>query len=537
MGRGSIAQIILLFEGLLANNVQFSGIDDIVEFINHVVNEGPMRKYDDREVLDRNISVEECWYKVMSNCGFSGYIPTEMDMDIVMTILKNVSQTDLNRIYYKNNLYAFCKNSSIQRAIITILERLEVPFLDPNEVPESIEVEMSIFVDFIYEYVYYRHMYQDKIERVGIMYKSASVLTDTDSSMISLDAWYRYVLPMTYNLDMPIKRQFVDEKAFVIDGKTEVVDEEDNHILDYNFFTDEFTETYRAIKVDKIVPQDSLRHSIINIMLNVVKRLSTDYLRYYSGCYNSYTDERCYLDVKNEMLMKRIMLTETARKHYAYFLEMKEGHEVKGDKRLGITGLEMDKASIQKSVRSKLKEILFNDILIPEEIDQKKVLVDMIKFEKEIYESLSSGDTKYYKPVSSKSMNAYDDPMGQQGIKAALVYNATRDEGAPEIDTTERFNVYLVKVKITPLTIEKMEVENPRIWNALQEFFKMKQFKNGINTYAVPHDTPTPKWVLEYIDYHQIINDNLKTFPLESIGLSGRAGNDSVTHSNVLKII
>ena len=199
------------------------------------------------------------------------------------------------------------------------------------------------------------------------MYKSASVLTDTDSSMISLDAWYRYILPMTYNLDMPIKRQFINEKAFVIDGKTEVVDEEDNRVLDYNFFTDEFTETYRAVKADKIVPQDSLRHSIINIMLNVVKRLSTDYLRYYSGCYNSYINEKCYLDVKNEMLMKRIMLTETARKHYAYFLEMQEGHPVEGKSQLGITGLEMDKASIQKSVRSKLKEILFNDILIPDE--------------------------------------------------------------------------------------------------------------------------------------------------------------------------
>jgi len=536
-GRSSIANIILLFEGLLANNVQFCSLDDIIEFIHNVVNETPFRKYNDKDILDRNIGVEECWYKVMSNCGFSGYIPTEMDMDIVMTILKNVSQTDLNRIYYKNNLYAFCNNQSVQRAIRYILERLEVPFLDPNEVPESIEVEIKMFTDFIYEYVYYRHMYQDKIERVGIMYKSASVLTDTDSSMISLDAWYRYVLPMTYNLDMPIKRQFVDEKAFVLDGKTEVVDEESNHELDYNFFTDEFTEMYRATKVDRIVPQDSLRHSIINIMLNVVKTLSTDYLRFYSGSYNSYTDERCYLDVKNEMLMKRIMLTETARKHYAYYLEMQEGHPVDGKARLGITGLEMDKASIQTSVRERLKSILFNDILAPEEIDQKKVLVDMIKFEKEIYESLASGDTTYYKPVSSKSMNSYDDPMGQQGIKAALVYNATRDEGAPEIDMNERFNAYVVKVKITPLTVEKLETENPRIWNALQEFFKMKQFKNGINTYAVPHDTPTPKWVIEYIDYYQIINDNLKTFPIESIGLSGRAGNDSVTHSNVLKII
>ena len=177
----------MLFEALLANNVQFCSLDDIIEFIHNVVNEKPLRRYNDEAILDKDISVEECWYKLMSNCGFNGYIPTEADLDIVMNILRTVSQQDLNRLYYKNNLYSFCDNQSIQRVLSYILTKLEVPFLDPNSVPECIEVEMQEFIAIIYEFVYYRHMYQDRIERVGVMYKSASVLTDTDLLMLGID--------------------------------------------------------------------------------------------------------------------------------------------------------------------------------------------------------------------------------------------------------------------------------------------------------------------------------------------------------------
>ena len=65
----------------------------------------------------------------------------------------------------------------------------------------------------------------------------------------------------------------------------------------------------------------------------------------------------------------------------------------------------------------------------------------------------------------------------------------------------------------------------------------MKQFKDGITSYTIPHEVSIPIWLLEYIDYYSIINDNIKNFPLESIGLVGKAGNESVNHSNILRIM
>ena len=531
-GKSSIAAAITLFESFLGGNVGFGSLDEIVEYIHHIIKEP--RVYDDDSILDSNIDIDECWFQVMNMCGFNGYVPSVDDMNIVYSILGSLNQVDINRIYYKNNLYAFCDNKSIQTAIVYILQRLKKPFLDPNDCPKEIEVEMNEFKNLLYEYVYYRHIYQDKVERVSISFKRVSVLTDTDSSMISLDAWYRYVLPLVENLDLKISKQYVDETKFVNDGEIDIVDTET--ITDYNFYTDEFMEVKRAVKKDKIIPQDSLRYSIINVMLYIVSQLSTDYMRLYSASYNSYDDDQCMMILKNEMLMKRIMLQVTARKHYAYLLEMQEGHLVPTESSLGITGMELNKSNLQMSVRQKLKSILFEDILKPDEISLRKILVDVIAFEKEIHDSLRSGSTKYYKPVTIRSIKSYEEhAMMMQGIKAAMVYNATRTGNTPPIDLNTRNSVLVIKVKINPINIEPLK--GTKIYDGIMELLQKEEFKNGITAFAVPTDAEVPKWVLDYIDYYQIINDNIKTFPLESVGLVGRAGNDSVNHSNILRIV
>ena len=530
-GKSSIAAAITLFESFLGGNVGFGSLDEIIEYIHHIIKE--QRTYDDSVILDRDIDLDECWFQVMNLCGFNGYIPTVDDMNIVYSILGSLNQIDLNRIYYKNNLYAFCDNQSIQKAIVYILERLKKPFLDPNDCPEEIVVEMDELKNLLYEYVYYRHMYQDKVERVSISFKRVSVLTDTDSSMISLDAWYRYVLPLVMNKNLRISTQYVDEDKFVNNGEIDIVDTE--VVKDYDFYTDEFIEVKRAMKKDKIIPQDNLRYSIINIMLYIVSQLSTDYMRLYSSSYNSYDDNNCLMVLKNEMLMKRIMLQTTARKHYAYLLEMQEGHIVPTESSLGITGMELNKSNLQMSVRNKLKSILFEDILKPDEISLRKILVDIIDFEKEIYDSLRSGSTKYYKPVSLKSIQSYDNPMLIQGIKAAMVYNETRTDNIPLIDLNTRNSILIIKVKINPLNIEPLK--GTKMYDGIMTLLNKEEFKSGITAFGVPTDVEVPKWVLDYIDYYQIINDNIKVFPLESVGLVGRAGNDSVNHSNILRVI
>ena len=56
----------------------------------------------------------------------------------------------------------------------------------------------------------------------------------------------------------------------------------------------------------------------------------------------------------------------------------------------------------------------------------------------------------------------------------------------------------------------------------------VSQFKSGIDSIAIPLNEPVPKWVLPFVRYSEIINDNVAKFPLESIGIfRGNATNNT----------
>ena len=101
-GRSYISCSIMLFESFLANNVKFNSLNEIITFIDNVVNERNERKFDDRIILDRNITHAECFYKLMDTVDFLLWIPTEKEMGLLWERILGLSQEDINRIYYKN---------------------------------------------------------------------------------------------------------------------------------------------------------------------------------------------------------------------------------------------------------------------------------------------------------------------------------------------------------------------------------------------------------------------------------------------------
>lgn len=188
------------------------------------------------------------------------------------------------------------------------------------------------------------------------------------------------------------------------------------------------------------------------------------------------------------------------------------------------------KSSMAEETRTKLKKILYEDILKCEQIDQIKVIKDIAIMEKEIYDSIQNGDKKYFKPVKIKSQSAYEDPMRIQGIKAACVYNALHEDGTEALDLTVRNSVDVVKVEITPRNIDLIKDTHPLVYNKAMELFKTKEFSVGIDAVAIPINEPVPEWVKPFIRYAEIINDNVSKFPLESIGLYRGNANNNATN-------
>lgn len=552
-GRSYISAAIMFFEMFLSNNVKFASLNEVITFIDNVRSEKYKRHYNDRDILDRNVEPIEVLNKLILTCGDFRHgkikwVPDQRDLDIIWEQICNLPQEDLNRIYYKNNLYSFLDNTAMTKALIYILKSMTVPYLDPNKMPKGVEVEMETFCDLLREYVFYDHQIIDRIDRNTNMIKNVSLISDTDSTIVSFDAFYNYTLQKIQGVDIEIGKYYVDGVSYMEDDKdgnpTFRGVYYDPIEYDYDFFNEKVIERERLIHPLEVIPQDNLRYSIINIIGHCCGVLCNEYIESHTKAGNSYEkDRKTMMYLKNEFTFKRTLLTN-AKKNYAAIQTVQEGNLVPDENMndLAITGLAIKKSTLPKQTRDELQKILYEDILKPDNIDQVKLIKDLAIFEDKIFQSLRSGGKEYYKPASIKAISRYEDPLGIQGIKASLVWNEVRNRDLAAIDLDAKNNIDIVKTSITPGTIEKIKYDFPDEYERLRKLLNgetnkelAKILKGEITTIAVPRDVKTPEWVTHLINYTEITNDNIKNFPVESIGLM-RMDKTNVNYSNILKL-
>lgn len=530
-GRSLISAAALLFESFLANNVPFGSMNELIDFIHFCMMDAEQSEYkwDDYKYLDHIPTVQETFTKIIGSCGFS-WIPTYDEMQVIWDLLNQMNQYELNRLYYKNNLYEFCDNKYITVLLVEILCRLDNVFIDPNKVPDEVKDQMQEFKDLIFEYVYYPHQIVDRLDKMECIIRDVSIIQDTDSSIVSFDAWYRWLLTKCRGINMKIKNHSFDPIEEVLNDEPEYVD-------DYDFETDEIIEMKRYRNPIKIIPEDNLRYSIISIIANTVSDITNDYMYRYCQQSNAQLPPtaklpkggRCMMLMKNEFLFRRVLLTD-AKKHYASIQELQEGNVVPEKSSLDVKGMEaFAKSTISNETKTRLKKILYEDILNTPTIDQVRIIRDIAKVEKDIYNSIQNGEKLYFKPAKVKSYSGYDDPMRIQGIKASLAYNEMHQEGTEALDMSIRNSIDIAKCEITPKNIEIIKDEYPDVYEGAMNLMRTnKYFATGIDAVAIPLNEPVPKWLLPFIRYTEIINDNVAKFPLEFVGIyRGNANNNS----------
>ena len=358
--------------------------------------------------------------------------------------------------------------------------------------------------------------------------RSVSIIQDTDSAIVSFDGWYQYVRQWCAGIPMAIKNEVIDAIEFIESGNIET-SEVKQKVEEYSFLNDEIIEVDRLIDPMVITPQDGLRYSIINILAYCIGILVNDYMDKY--CTNSHSDNEraCLISLKNEFLFKRVLITD-AKKHYASKMELQEGNVIPEDKSLDIKGMDaFVKSSMNPATQARLKKILYDDILNSESIDQLQVLRDIARVEKEIFDSINNGEKSFFKPVKVKSLSSYENPMRIQGIVASYAYNALHEPGTEALDMSIRNSVDVVKVDISMKNIDRIRDSFPGVYERAVELLKTKEFANGISSVAIPLNEPVPGWILPFIEYATIINDNVSGFPIESIGLyRGSSNNNSM---------
>lgn len=356
----------------------------------------------------------------------------------------------------------------------------------------------------------------------------------------SFDAIYHCILEKVKYIDMPIKHEAIDIIKFVENDEfgdpkslIEAITFEDNE-LDYDFYNDEIIEQRKLIDPLTIIPQESLRYSIINIFAYCVTDIINDYMvRFTQACHSYAPDKECKIYMKNEFLFKVILLTYVM-KNYMSLQELQEGNIVPEDKQMDVKGMPIDKSTLQDDTRARLKKIALEDILKCEEFDQTKIIKDLAIFEKEIFNNINSGKKDYYKPAKIKAYTSYDDPMRIMGIKAALVYNEICDEGMEKIDLTQKNSVDILKVVINEKKIERLKQADPEHYERLKNVLSKPEYKGEITSIAFPKEGIVPDWILEFANYQEIIMNSLKAFPLDTVGIF--RGNDNNAYSNIVQL-
>lgn len=533
-GRGCISASITMFEGLLSDNMEFANLTEVLQYIENIRKDTlKYLVYDDLNVLDRNITVEQCLLRLISKCGWNNWVPGDEAVKAIWQTICNLDQRTINRVYYTNNLYEFCNNSKVSNLVLNMLVALEKPYLDPNKVPDEIKDYMTQFYDLVEEWCYYRHIWIDKLERVYNMTRDSVLITDTDSCIVSLDEWYKFILAKTIGIPMRIKYTQAELKEAA--EKAEIQWRHTEPKFEYDFYNDKLVEAKRKKYPLLIIEEDNLRYSIVNILAHVVSKLILDYMVLFSENYNTKTEGReCLLIMKNEFLFRSLLLKEKGKKNYATIQLVQEGNIIPEDKQLDIKGLPITKVGMPESTKEALKDIIEYDILRNSFVDQVEIFKKFTILEKQIYESLHNKNKEYHKPARIKSKSNYENPMRIQGIKGSVAYNMIKDKMEEEIDLNERNTVLIIKVQIDKKNIDKIIDSFPEHYLRMQKVLELPEFKGSIDSIAIPFDKDIPDWIVPFIDYNTIIQDNLRAFPLESVGMS-KMESKYVTHSNIIK--
>ena len=163
-GRALTSSATMFFESFLADNVKFGSLNEVIEFINNIKHERTKWKFNDSEWLDptQHIMPEDVFGKLVLDCGYR-WIPNNEELEILWDIVNNLDQQLLNRVWYKNNLYEFMENSKVFGILNKILHNLDHPLMNAVDIPVNVQEDVKLLSDLLYEFVYYRYMYIDRI--------------------------------------------------------------------------------------------------------------------------------------------------------------------------------------------------------------------------------------------------------------------------------------------------------------------------------------------------------------------------------------
>jgi len=512
-GENIIMTAITCFERFLTNNIKFYSYSDMISYCKNIIEE----EYTNADCYDVSFDIDfsvdavyeylmEHFYEHNQTKAISTDEPKSTSIYKYLSIIseRENGQELLNRIVYKNNLKNFILHAYVgEDKLLDYFESIfNTEFLDPNEPNEEQKETLDAMREIILDYVFYDYQNFFKNEECKKGERRTVLTVDTDSTFLYLGSYYYYFKDNCSNV--------TDEKECII--------------------------------------------TVINTMTYFLTGVINKAYETMTGSSNIPEDKRSLINMKNEFLIRRIMLTKN-KKNYAYSCLMREGNLIEHPK-LEIKGLPIKKVSTNKYIREYFTELLNNDIIQADEINYPKIIGKYFDLTDMIESSISKGETKYTVPVKVNEADSYEDPFSIKGFRGAAIWNILYPE--LEISFPSKLNMMnlimvddfdvvskTIKDYIEPLLEEpsisdEFAKEYEIFMERLQEIYnEPRYFKSGIiNSICLPKNIKEfPVFLRPFIDKDKMILDNINsgTLILDALDINTPKIADNIVPTNYIK--
>jgi len=484
-GQSLISTMMCAFESFYANNVKFYDTSDMLLYIKNSLNKKGVRSVPIKDMPD--VTDEMIYTKMYDMFRFKNVI-NDTTKRVLANICLSLNQHEKRMLFYSSNLFEFFKIPSIQDILLNIVYSVN-SFKDPNTVPDSIKEQLDTLFKILHFWVVYDYPTFNRVNRLKFESRKCIVTIDTDSNMICLS-------------------KFIDFMVSIIKVK-QTISQDENEIM----------------------------YICINMMAYILTKYTQVILATYAKIANIPDDFAPLLNMKNELLFLRMLLTRN-KKNYVGIIRLREGAELIPEK-LDVKGIPFMKSVTSPETKKYFSDLVKSHILYADPISPSAVIIKVKEFARYIENSILTGEKRFLNPLSVKDPEAYDNPFGNQGIRGTYVWNAVYPDKA--ISLPDKLTI--AKVKMEKLdNIQVLQNTNPEIYRTLvNEVYENPDcgFRSkGINVIAIPSQVErVPEWITPFIDKNKIIDDNISKFNsiLESLGLSMLDTRSNSSHfSNII---
>lgn len=526
MGQNIITAASTGFEDFLADNIPLFNMNELFRYVNNIKEEYEEKYIDFDFSMIPEIKIYEVYKRLRNKCSF--YIDEEREKTI-LKMLTNFNKNLLKLVYFKNNFFKFNLIPFIENKLIFIMNNVNI--LMTGEITgienETVRKVVEDLWKFYEMFVFYNHPTFDRVRKGKYLNRKAVLYIDTDSNMIGLNNWVRFI---------------------------------SNKIIP----------KCTNIKMNK----DEIEYTSSNIMTIYLSNVVASVLQTMCDNMNISREYSKRLMMKNEFYFKR-MLFIARKKRYIAQMIIQEGKILNNG--LGfpeIKGFDFIKATTKEFLREKYTDICLNDILLEDEINLTNILKKVFDIKNEIRDSLNRGETKFFKQANVSIFSHYKKPYSVQGIKGITLWNCL----IPEYSIELPLDVDIVPIKVidNPYKLVKEEVKDIhgkvidiKMWYDYNNMGKLSEgakllkenyeeifnkidkeiWKNddicvcsmSLSCLAKPKndDLNLPEWYFQIIDSEKIINDAVKLFApiMESLGSKVTSPSNKVSHiSNIVSI-